>query len=72
MPTCAHMPTCIHMTVGTTSLTTPQLKLNGRGPCEPCEPCEPPIIIVYLETLYKSMPRRIQAVVEAQGGHTKY
>ena len=23
------------MTVGTTSLTTPQLKLNGRGPCEP-------------------------------------
>ena len=26
----------------------------------------------YLETLYESMPRRMQAVVEAQGGHTKY
>ena len=26
----------------------------------------------YLETLYESMPRRMQAVVEAQGSHTKY
>ena len=30
-----HIPACIHMTVGTTSPTTPQHKLNGRGPCEP-------------------------------------
>ena len=26
----------------------------------------------YLQSLYKSMPRRMQAVVDAQGGHTKY
>ena len=26
----------------------------------------------YLEMLYESMPRRMQAVIEAQGGHTKY
>ena len=26
----------------------------------------------YLEKLYESMPRRIQAVIDAEGGHTKY
>ena len=26
----------------------------------------------YLQSLYKSMPRRIQAVVDTKGGHTKY
>ena len=26
----------------------------------------------YLRSLYKSMPRRMRAVVEADGGHTKY
>ena len=26
----------------------------------------------YLQSLYESMPRRMQAVVNAQGGHTKY
>jgi len=26
----------------------------------------------YLQSLYESMPRRMQAVVDAQGGHTKY
>ena len=26
----------------------------------------------YLEKLFESMPRRMQAVVEAQGSHTKY
>ena len=26
----------------------------------------------YLVSLYESMPRRIAAVIEAQGGHTKY
>ena len=26
----------------------------------------------YLEKLYESMPRRMQAVIDAQGGHTKY
>ena len=26
----------------------------------------------YLENLYQSMPRRMQAVIAAQGGHTKY
>ena len=26
----------------------------------------------YLEKLYESMPCRMQAVVDAQGGHTKY
>ena len=26
----------------------------------------------YLRTLYESMPRRMNAVIEAQGGHTKY
>ena len=26
----------------------------------------------YLESLYQSMPRRLQAIIDAQGGHTKY
>ena len=26
----------------------------------------------YLQSLYESMPRQMQAVVDAQGGHTKY
>ena len=26
----------------------------------------------YLKSLYESMPRRMKAVVDAQGGHTKY
>ena len=26
----------------------------------------------YLEKLYESMPKRMLAVIEAQGGHTKY
>ena len=26
----------------------------------------------YLEKLYESMPRRMAAVIEAHGGHTKY
>jgi len=26
----------------------------------------------YLQSLYESMPRRMQAVVDAEGGHTKY
>ena len=26
----------------------------------------------YLESLYQSMPRRMQAVVDAQRGHTRY
>ena len=26
----------------------------------------------YLQNLYQSMPRRMAAVIEAQGGHTKY
>ena len=26
----------------------------------------------YLESLYQSMPRRMQAVVDAQGAHTRY
>jgi hypothetical protein len=26
----------------------------------------------YLENLYQSMPQRMQAVIAAQGGHTKY
>ena len=30
------------------------------------------ITLAYLQSLYESMPRRMQAVVDAQGGHTKY
>ena len=26
----------------------------------------------YLQSLYKSMPERMQAVIDAEGGHTKY
>ena len=26
----------------------------------------------YLKSLYESMPRRMKAIVDAQGGHTKY
>ena len=26
----------------------------------------------YLENLYQSMPQRMQTVIQAQGGHTKY
>ena len=26
----------------------------------------------YLEKLYESMPRQMEAVIQAQGGHTKY
>ena len=26
----------------------------------------------YLENLYQSMPRQMQAVIAAKGGHTKY
>ena len=30
------------------------------------------ILPTYLKSLYESMPRRIKAFVDAQGGHTKY
>ena len=30
------------------------------------------IMSEYLNNLYKSMPQRIQAIIDAKGGHTKY
>ena len=30
------------------------------------------ITLEYLNSLYKSMPRQMQAMVDAQGGHTRY
>ena len=30
------------------------------------------VTLEYLNKLYESMPRQMQAVIQAQGGHTKY